>query len=190
MNQVISFFKRIRLSQVFTAFLASVLLFFTQACNAASATAPKSLSQPSVGPNSETYVPKGDNILNPVEGGMNNFSDRDPRATSDAKARAQFLKENAAQEKAEKSTNNPAEAIRRVGSDIGGIGKNVQQKAEDVGNKAQGTAEDFTKGTKQGLKNIQGNVQDAGDYAKDTAQRTAGASNPIDAANKAFRDAD
>ncbi|MCP6758743.1 MAG: hypothetical protein NHB32_08230 [Fischerella sp. CENA71] len=168
MNKVISWVKKVRLHQIFTVFVLGVLVFFTQACSPS--TAAQSTQSPKG--NAEVYVPKGDNVINPYEGGMNNFSDRDPRAKSDAKARGEYLKENAAQNQAEKSTNNPLEAIRRVGSDAGSLGKNVQQKAEDVGNKVQNTAEDFARGTKQGVENIKGNTQDAGDYAKDITKHT------------------
>ncbi|MGJ5672960.1 MAG: DUF6658 family protein [Nostochopsis sp.] len=168
MKKIISWFNKIKLHQIFTVFVAGVLVFFTQACS------PSTAAQPTQSPrgNSEVYVPKGDNVINPYEGGMNNFSDRDPRAKSDAKARGEYLKENTAQNQAEKSTNNPIEAIRRVGSDAGILGKNVQQKAEDVGNKTQNTAEDFARSTKQGLENIKDNAQNAGDYTKDITKHT------------------
>ncbi|MFQ4144086.1 DUF6658 family protein [Chlorogloeopsis sp. ULAP02] len=184
MNKVITWIKKVNLHQILLVFVAGILLFFTQACGSAGATLPgesgvqpRQASQPSVRPNSEVYVPKGDNVLNPPEGGMNNFSDVDPRskrAASGAKARAEYLKENSAQLQAEKSTNKPSEAASRVGSDAGKLGRNIQQKAGDVGEKAQGTAEDFAKGARKGLENIKENIQDAGSYAKEVGRDTVG----------------
>ncbi|MCX7595651.1 MAG: hypothetical protein N2235_18215, partial [Fischerella sp.] len=157
MNTVIAWIKKIRLKQILTVFVAGILLFFTQACNRP--TVAGQPPQPSTRPNAEVYVPKGENATNRYEGGMNNFSDVDPRS-KDAKARAEFLKENAAQNQAERATNNPAEAFRRVTSERDDLGRNVQQKAEDLENKAENTAEDFAKGTKRGFENIQDNTQD------------------------------
>ncbi|RUR81780.1 DUF6658 family protein [Chlorogloeopsis fritschii PCC 9212] len=186
MNKVITWIKKVNLRQILLVFVAGILLFFTQACNSAGATLPgqngvqpRQASQPGVRPNSELYVPKGDNVLNPPEGGMNNFSDSDvdPRskgAASQAKARAEFLKENSEQLQSERQSSNPSELVRRVGSDAGKLGRNIQQKAEDVGEKAQGTAEDFARGTRKGLENIKENAQDAGSYAKEVGRDTVG----------------
>jgi hypothetical protein len=180
MNQVISFFKRIRLSQVLTAFVASILLFFTQACNSASAKAPKSLSQPSVGPNSETYVPKGDNIINPYEGGMNNFSDVDPRskrAGSEAKAKAEYLKEHAQQNVQKKGVDSVEQYVEnyRQGTPLP---ERVQNLGEDVGSSAKELTEGVTKGAQRGVENIKENVKSAGGYLKDRAQDTV--VNPVE----------
>ncbi len=192
MNKVITWIQKINLRQILTVFMAGILLFFTQACTGANAVSPRQSSQPAVRPNAEVYVPKGENILNPPEGGMNNFSDVDPRskeAASQAKTQAEFLKENAAQKQATKQTSNPAEAVGRVGADAGKLGKNIQQKAADVGEKVQGAVEDFAGATQRGVENIKENTKGAGSYLKQTAEETTGNPNPIDSIKQGAKEA-
>ncbi len=196
MNQVTKFFKRIRLSKIVAVFLAGFLLIFTQAC-----AGKVSAEKPSAaGPNSEISVPKGDKILNSYEGGMNNFSDVDPRskdAEDGAKARAKALGDNAAKN-IETHSSNVKDATRRVAEDSKELGKNVQRTAESAKDKVGDTADDLAKGTKQGLENIKDNVKNAGGYFNKTAERTIG--NPVEnlkegsqdaaeAANRTFREA-
>jgi hypothetical protein len=204
MNKVIAWIQKINLRQILTVFMAGILLFFTQACTGANAVSPRQSSQPAVRPNAEVYVPKGENILNPPEGGMNNFTDVDPRskeAASQAKTQAEFLKENAAQKQATKQTSNPAEAVGRVGADAGKLGKNIQQKAADLGEKVQETAEDFSGATQKetaedfsgatqrGIENIKENTKGGGSYLKQTAEETTGNPNPIDSIKQGAKEA-
>nr|WP_248277825.1 hypothetical protein [Brasilonema sp. UFV-L1] len=177
--------KNIRPIKLLTVVAAGMILFFTQACSSVAATTPRqTVGEQSARPNSETYVPKGTNATSDYQGGMNNFSDVDPR-TNEAKikAQAEALEENA-QQHLQNSSSNPAENIRRVFEDRGEVGRNLQEGTGNITEKVQGTAEDFAQGTKRGIENIKGNAsdasgavarnaQDAAEDAKINAQRSA-----------------
>ncbi len=150
MSKVIAWVKNIRPIKILTVLCMGVLLIVTQACGAVNA------GEPKAGANSEIAVPKGDKVLNPYEGGMNNFSDTDPRS-KDVKAKAEALKQNAEQNLIDKTSSV----------------NNLQQSAEDAKDKIGNSAEDFAKGVQRGVENIKDNTQDAaGDLAKN-AQRAA-----------------
>lgn len=184
MNKFISWVKNIRPVKILTAFLAVTILLFTQACGSqVDATAPaptnKSYETPrnikgpqSAEPNSEVYVPKGTDATSPYEGGINNFSDTDPRskaAKADVKAKTEAFKENAEQHLDNRS-GNVQENVRRVLDDREELGKNIQRGAANIKDKTQESAEDFAKGTKRGVENIQENTKDAAKGAADNVQ--------------------
>jgi ElaB/YqjD/DUF883 family membrane-anchored ribosome-binding protein len=189
MKKVISWVKSIRPVKIVTALMAVFILFFTQACgggDSATATAPKSTSglEPApqtVGPqkarpNAEVYAPKGEGVVSPNEGGMNNFSDVDPRTVGvDVKSKAEALRENAERNVIDE-TANIGETTRRIldkkGENVEDLGKNLQRSAEFTKDRAQDTVEDLTQGTKKGVQNIKENTKDA---AKDTTSNVHGA---------------
>jgi len=213
-KKAIALLKNIRPLKVLTAFMAGMILFFTQACNSVAATTPsqtapgQTVPRQTIGeeqharPNSEVYVPKGTNILSPNEGGMNNFSDVDPRRQGgEVKAKAEALKQNAEQNVIDE-TANIGETTRRIldkkGDNVEQIGKNLQQNAQETADKAKSSATDFARGTSKGIENIKDNTSDAAkgaarnaqgaaDDAKFNAQRTA--SKAGEAANTTLRDA-
>lgn len=185
MNKVIAWVRSFRPLKFVTVFLLGTLLLITQACTSVEATTPQRTKPDSVNqikgpqsaePNSEVYAPKGDEALSPQEGGMNNFSDTDPRspnAEANVKAKSELLKEKA-ESHIQNATNNVGEAARRVVDDKHeGLGKNLQRSAEGTAAKAQGTAEDFAEGTKRGIENIKGNIQDAVSGAVTNTQKSA-----------------
>jgi hypothetical protein len=198
-KKVVALLKNLRPLKLLTAFVAGMILFFTQACNSVAATTPRqTVGEQSASPNSETYVPKGTNAFSSQEGGMNNFSDIDPR-TNEAKTRAEAeaLKENAEQN-IQNSSSNVGENVRRVFEDRGEVGRNLQGRAGDIQEKAQGSAEDFAQRARRGIENIKGNTSDAAQggvrnlqrSAEDTkisAQRTA--EDAGNAVNRTLRDA-
>lgn len=214
MKKVVAFLKNIRPMKLLTVFLAGVFLFFTQACNSVTATTPnqaapgQTVPRQTIGegqsarPNSEVYVPKGDNILSPNEGGMNNFSDVDPRRQgAEVKAKSEALKQNAEQNLIDQ-TSNVGENTRRIldkkGDNVEQVGKNLQQNAQETADKAKSSATDFARGTSKGVENIKDNTSDAAKGAarnaqgavedtKFNAQRTA--DNAGEAVNKTLRDA-
>lgn len=184
MNKVISWVRSFRPLKAVTVFLLGTLLIITQACSSVEAKTPPSINSESQShikgpqsaePNSEVYSPKGEKVISPNEGGINNFSDTDPRspnADTSVKAKSEFLKEKA-ERNIQDATNNVGEAARRVADDkYEGLGKNLQRSAEDTANKAQDTAEDFAKGTKRGIENIKDNVLDAVSGATKNTQRS------------------
>jgi gas vesicle protein len=167
MNKVIAWLKNIRPIKILTVFCVGMLLIVTQACGSVTA------GEPKAGANSEIAVPKGDKVLNPYEGGMNNFSDTDPRS-KDVKAKAEALKQNAEQNLNDKTSS----------AGEGTLGKNLEQSAESTKDKIGNSAEDFAKGVQRGVENIKDNTQDAvgnltinaqsaADDAKTNVQRTA-----------------
>ncbi|MBD2606697.1 hypothetical protein H6G81_19700 [Scytonema hofmannii FACHB-248] len=156
MSKVIAWLKNIRPIKILTVLCMGVLLIVTQACGSVNA------GEPKAGANSEIAVPKGDKVLNPYEGGMNNFGDTDPRG-KEVKPKAEALKQNAEQNLINKTSS--------FGE--GTPGKNLQQSAEGAKDKIGNTAEDFAKGVQRGVENIKDNTQDAAEDLTKNAQRAA-----------------
>jgi hypothetical protein len=156
MSKVIAWLKNIRPIKILTVLCMGVLLIVTQACGSVTA------GEPKAGANSEIAVPKGDKVLNSYEGGMNNFSDTDPRS-KEVKPEAEALKQNAEQNLIDKPSS----------LDENTLGNNLQQSAEDAKDKIGNTAEDFAKGVERGIENIKDNTQDAAEDLTINAQRAA-----------------
>ncbi|GAA6624325.1 hypothetical protein [Scytonema sp. NUACC26] len=195
MRRAIAAWKNLRPMKVLTAFVASAILFLTQACNSAGATTPNQSGtvphqiegEQSARPNSNVYVPKGDNQLSPYEGGMNNYSDVDPRIKSaDVKAKSEYLKENAERNVIDESSN-IGEVSRRIlgkkNENAKDFGDTLQEGAQRTADKAQKTSSDFIKGTQRGIENIKGNTSNAAGEAGRNAR------NKAEEAGSAIRDA-
>ncbi|MBD2436107.1 DUF6658 family protein [Nostoc sp. FACHB-110] len=173
MKKVINWLKNVRPFKVLSVFLAGMFLILTQACSGANAT------QPSQQPGAESaytkrYDPTKEYNLNTPEGGMNNFSDNDPRAKNFEKAaqnRAEDLSRNAERNINEKGIDSPEQYARnyRQGTPFP---ERVKNLGEDIGSSAQETAEGVAKGTKRGLENLKDNTSDAAQNLGKTAQRT------------------
>lgn len=191
MRRAIAALKTLRPMRVLTAFVASAILFLTQACSSADATAPRQSSEvprqivgeQSARPNSNVYVPKGENQLSPYEGGMNNFSDVDPRNQSaNVKAKSEYLKENAERNVIDESSN-VGEVGRRIlgkkNENAKDFGDTLQEGAQRASDKAQKTSSDFVKGTQRGIENIKENssnaASEAGRNARNKAEETGSA---------------
>jgi hypothetical protein len=192
MKRIISFWQSLRIVRIVTVFLASTFLFFATACSPNNSVQAKTLDTKAY---PEQYVPKNA-VTNPREGGMNQFSDVDPRADrTGVEAKA-----NALIEKAERNlsnrTENPAQAVKRVAKDAPNspqeAGYYMQRNAENLGEKVKGSAEDFAKGTQRGIENIKENTQDAAADVKSSANQAASnvKQNAQDAAYKAKQAAD
>ncbi|MBW4446978.1 MAG: hypothetical protein KME38_08895 [Spirirestis rafaelensis WJT71-NPBG6] len=199
MSKIIAWVKNIRPIKILTVFCLGTLLIFTQACNSVTAKEPKA------GPNTELSVPKGDKVLNRYEGGMNNFSDTDPRtqgAKSEVKAKAEALKENAEQNVIDQTSTvgeNTNRILDKKGDNVEQIGKNLEQNAEGTKDKTANSADNFAKGVQRGIENIKDNTKNAvddltkgaqrvGDDATTNVQRTA--QDAGDAVKRTVRDAD
>lgn len=164
MNNSISFIKRLNFVRVLTVFFAGIILFVSTACGSPSVQA-KGLDN-----NPRPEVPK-EAVTNTYKGGMNDFSDVDPRFdTSAANKKADRLIESA-EHNLTARTGNPAEAIKRAVNDAPDsakeAGRNVNQADGNVADKAADSAKDFAEGTRRGVENIKQNTQDA---AKDVAK--------------------
>ena len=178
MKKVISKLKNIRPFKIITVFLASFFLLFTQACGSVEAKTPTGgVANPTVGrqsggPNSEVYVPKGARVTSPYEGGMNNFSDIDPRSKTDTKAQSEALKENAERNIQQKSVDSPQQYGRNYQQGTP-LGERVKRIGEDVKSSTEELTEGVSKGTQRGIENIKKNTKDATGDLSDNVQRSA-----------------
>ncbi|NEU74007.1 hypothetical protein PI95_015945 [Hassallia byssoidea VB512170] len=195
MSKVIAWVKNIRPIKILTVLCMGVLLIVTQACG------PVTAGEPKAGANSELSVPKGDKVLNRYEGGMNNFSDTDPRS-NEGKTKTEALKENAEQNVIDQ-TSTVGENTRRIldkkGENAADFGKNLQQNTEGTKDKTGNSADNFAKGVQRGIENIKDNTKNAvgdltkgakgaADDAKTNVQRTA--QDATSAVNRTVREAD
>jgi hypothetical protein len=180
MSKIISRLKNIRPFKAITVFLVSIVLFATQACSSVQAKVPEATSskpdvpgqivgKQSSQPNSEIYVPKGTNIKSGYEGGMNNYSDVDPRTKTNIKAQSEYLEENAQRNIDDKSVDSAQQYGRnyREGTPLGERSKRL---GEDVKQSAQELGQGLVKGTQQGIKNIKENTKDAASGVSDSVR--------------------
>ncbi|OUL18782.1 hypothetical protein BV372_34095 [Nostoc sp. T09] len=172
MKRVIAWLKNIRPAKVLTAFVASMLLFLTQACNnpGIAAQPPQPGAQ---SPNTERYDPTKSYDLNSPKGGMNNFNDVDARAEGDqqgAELRGKALRDNSQRNINEKSIDSPGQYVEnyRQGTPFG---QRVKNLGEDIGGSASEVGEGVAKGTKRGIENIKENTQNATEGLSKNAQR-------------------
>lgn len=167
MKKVITWVKNIRLERILTAFLAGVLLLFTTACGGNKVLA-KTADQ--VRPE----VPSGA-VTSPYEGGMNNYSDVDPRKdTSAANSKANALVKNSQRNINEKGIDSPQEYVENYQSGAP-LGERVRKLGENVGEAAENIGEDVTKGVRENTRNIKDTTRDAAQNTKQSAQETANA---------------
>jgi hypothetical protein len=178
MNKVISRLKNIRPFKIVTVFLAGILLLFTQACGSVEAKTPTGgMANPTVGrqsaePNSEVYVPKGANVTSPYQGGMNNFSDVDPRSKTGTKVESEALKENAERNIEQKSV----DSLEQYGQNFQQgtpLGERVKRIGEDVKSSTEELTEGLSEGTQRGIENIKKNTKDATEDLSKNVQRSA-----------------
>ncbi|MDZ7966554.1 MAG: hypothetical protein RM368_16510 [Nostoc sp. DedSLP03] len=173
MKKAMNWLKNIRPLKVVTVFLAGMFLFMAQACGA-----PGIATQPpqpgDQAPNVERYDATKDYPLNSPTGGINNFSDVDPRATDEKAAndKAEALVKNAQKNIDQKGVNSPGEYIRnfKEGTPLGQRGRNL---GEDIGSSAEELGKGLVKGTQRGIENIKGNTQNAAEDVTTNVQRGA-----------------
>ncbi len=165
MNKIMTWFKRIRLDRIVTVFLAGVLLLVSTACGGSKVLA-KTADQ------ARQEVPSKA-VTNTYKGGMNDYEDVDPRRdTSEAKAKAKDLIQNAQRNINEKGIDSPEEYAENYRSGTP-LGERVRRLGEDIGNSAENVAEGVSKGTQRGIENIKENAQQAPGYVKQTGKETA-----------------
>ncbi|MDZ7957213.1 MAG: hypothetical protein RMY34_04810 [Aulosira sp. DedQUE10] len=171
MKKVTAWLQNFRPVKMLGVFLAGMFLLLTQACNPGIAAQP---SQPgSQPPNAERYDTTKNYNLNSPKGGINNFSDVDPRAKGDekaAEAKAKALRDNAQRNVDEKSIDSPGQYVEnfRQGTPLG---QRVKNLGEDIGSSAAEVGEGVAKGAKRGIENIKENSQNAGEGLARNAQR-------------------
>ncbi len=173
MKKAMNWLKSIRPLKVLTVFLAGTFFFLTQACGAPGiATQPP---QPGAqAPNIERYDPTKDYPLNSPAGGMNNFSDVDPRARDEKAAndRADALAKNAQRNIDQKSVDSPGQYGQNYKQGTP-FGERVKNLGEDIGSSAEEVRKGVVKGTQRGIENIKGNTQNAAEDVTTNVQRGA-----------------
>lgn len=176
MNRLTTFVKKIRLSQILTVFLAGIFVFLGTACN----NTPKVLAKTADQIREE--VPAGA-VTSEFKGGMNGYSDVDPRNSnvSEAEAKAKQLKDSAERRITTKSSNDVGENIRRVGEEgpdkLNEIGQKLDENKDAFGRNAK----EFAENTKQGIENIKDNARGGVEGAKDVVKEAStGAKNKVE----------
>ncbi|WP_373528321.1 hypothetical protein [Nostoc sp.] len=210
MKKSMTWLKNIRPLKVLTVFFAGIFIFLTQACgDPGVATQP---AQPDVqSPYSKRYDPTKDYPLSSPAGGINNFSDVDPRAKDEKAAndRGDALAKNAQKNVEQKGIDSQeqyvknyqqgtplGERVKNLGEDINssaeevrkGVVKGTQRGIENLKGNTQNAAEDVTKNVQRGAENAGKNVQRTAEDAGKNVQRTA--ENAGDAVKKTVRDID
>ncbi len=151
--------------------LAVLLLVTTTACNGTNMSAntdKPAATNPATGKVDSLYKP-----LTPPKGGMNNYSDVDPRMdTSEAAAKTDRLIKKT-DDLVQKDTN-PFKQIRKEFDDKG-VPERAANIAKDVNRSAKETADDVAKGTERGFDNLKKNtksfVEDVKSAAGDVNQK-------------------
>ncbi|MCC5597710.1 hypothetical protein [Nostoc favosum] len=171
MKKAMNWLKSIRPLKVLTVFFAGIFLFLTQACgDPGVATQPPQPEQQSG--YTKRYDPTKDYPLSSPAGGINNFSDVDPRATDEKAAndKADALARNAEKRIDEKGVESPGEYVRnfKEGTPLGQRGKNL---GEDIGSSVEEVRKGVVKGTQRGIENLKGNTQNAAEDAGNAVKR-------------------
>ncbi len=145
-------FKLKSLYQTVLSFLAIALLVTTTACNGSEVASKANLDNPPAGKITELYKP-----ITPEVGGMNNYSDVDPRVdTSKVDAKVDRLINQA--KDLERKDTNPLQQIKKE-FDRKGIQSRVGDTADSVAQSAQETAAGISEGTRKGFANVKENAK-------------------------------
>jgi hypothetical protein len=149
--------------------VAVIFLFVSTACDGSEVT---SAQRPNANTPEATKVTELYKTIEPREGGMNNYSDIDPRMdTSEAKAKADRLI-NKTDNLVKKDTN-PFQAVGKE-LDKKGVKERAEDFSKDLGNAVKENTKDFAKGTERGFENVKKNTKnfadDVGDAVDDRAQ--------------------
>lgn len=157
MKKMMNWLRNSGISKILTAVVAGLLLFVTTACNTPSVLA-KTSDQireevPSTGVNSR------------FQGGMNDYSDVDPRKdTKAAKVQAKGLIDNAKSNVIDMTDDvgtNTQRTLDKKGENLDQFGQNLKRSADKAGDKTQNSAQDFAQGAKRGAENVKENTQNA-----------------------------
>jgi uncharacterized protein YjbJ (UPF0337 family) len=161
MHKLMAWLKNIRLERVLTAFLVGLLLFVSSACS--------NKVQAKTADQIREEVPSNA-VTNQYKGGMNNYSDVDPRKnTTEANTKAKALVDNAKKNINEKSV----DSLEQYGQNYRSgtpIGERVKRIGEDVSNSVENLKENVSKGTQKNLRQTQGLVDDVKTQAIQTKE--------------------
>ncbi len=164
MNKVINSLKNIRLDRILTICLVGLLVLVTTACSGgASAKTADQIRE---------EVP-GSAVTNEYKGGINSYSDVDPRqSTQGAEAKAKALVDNAQRNIDEKGIDSPEQYVENYTSGTP-LPERVRRIGEDVGEAAKNVTEDVSKGAQKNAQQTKATAQDTAEKAKSTAQDAA-----------------
>lgn len=178
MNRVITWVKSIPWDRILTACLVGLLMVVSTACSGNA-----SAKTPGLAPTADQIrpeVPSGA-VTNRYEGGINDYSDVDPRKNaSQANSKAKGLIDNAQRNINEKSIDSPEQYVEnyRSGAPLGErvkkIGENVGKAAEDVGSQASKGARENAENTKQAANEAAQGAKSKVSRDIDRAQRAVG----------------
>jgi hypothetical protein len=157
-------FKLKLFHQAVLGFVAIALLVTTTACNGSEVAAKNNLENPPPGKITSLYKP-----ITPAVGGMNNYSDVDPRVdTSKTDAKAERLINQA--KGLERKDTNPLQQIQKE-FDRKGIQERVEDAADSIRESAEETADGVSKGTRKGLANVKENAKSFKDDVESAAKK-------------------
>jgi hypothetical protein len=171
MNRLTAFVKKVRLGQIITVFLAGILVLVSTACSRTDVIADKTAGKTPTADRIREEVPSRA-VTSEYKGGMNDYSDVDPRdkKVTTAEAKAQLLKEQAQHRIDYKSSNNVGENLRRVGDEGPDKLKQIGNKVNEDARAAKRNAEEFGENTQKGLANIKENTREGMKGAKEIAK--------------------
>lgn len=164
MKRLIAFVKALQFKQVLSFLFAGMLVLLSTACSpAAQALLPGESDQGIPGHRSQQY-----------EGGMNGYSDTDPRrSATDAaatKIQAKGLKDNAQRNVIDMTDDlkaNTDRTLDKKAENLKQLGNNAKRDAKDFGNKVDDATDDLQDTSKA----VKENVRSAGkEYSKDAKQ--------------------
>jgi hypothetical protein len=118
-------------------------------------------NMPTTGKITPLYKP-----IQPPEGGMNNYSDVDPRMNS-SEANAKAQREIEKTKDLQKGDTNPLKQLRNQFDDKG-AGDRAKEFSKDASQAAKENAKDFAKGTERGFENLKKNAKDFKGGVEDT----------------------
>ncbi|WP_310488853.1 hypothetical protein [Chamaesiphon sp. VAR_69_metabat_338] len=155
------------------SFFAVILLVTTTACNGTNSS-PNSTAK--VDPLTNSNNPPPGKVtelydrVQPAEGGMNNYSDVDPRMDkSEAKAKADRLIDKT--DKLQRDVTNPFKQLGKQ-LDEKGLPERIEDTSKQVTRSAKETADDVAKGTKRGYGNLKENTKTFKEDVKSSLENT------------------
>jgi hypothetical protein len=191
MKKLISLLKSLQVPKMLISGLAILFLVLNTACSQPNVSAIDSdtrvlpaATSPSVSSPSREDVdaaPAGQvtelyDTIQPELGGMNNYSDVDPRQdTSEATRKAKQLSQNARRQQAQ-GANNPREAIDEVKQELDkkSIGERAQDFSKNVSSSTREKTDELSQATQRGMKNLGDNTKKLGDSAKSATGELSG----------------
>jgi hypothetical protein len=179
MTKLMTWLKGTRLDRIVTAFLVGVLLFVSTACSKG--------VQAKTADQIREDVPSSA-VTNEYKGGMNDYSDVDPRRnTTEANNKAKALVDNARRNIDEKSIDSTEQYVENYRSGTP-LGERVKRIGEDVSESVDSVKENLSKGTQKNIRQTTDLTSDVKDKAIQTKENTKDATK--DAANSVKQSAD